>query len=38
MAPGFDPQDLTLGDRAALLAGWPQETVRIAELTRPRHP
>ncbi len=38
LSPGFDAEDLTLGDRAALVAGWPQQATRIAELTRPRRP
>ena len=38
MAPGFDPRDLIIGDRAELVAGWPREAARIAKLTRPHRP
>lgn len=34
MAPGFTEADFTLGERAALLADWPQESDLIACLTR----
>lgn len=34
MAPGFDPDDFTLGQRSELLAGWPEEGERIERLTR----
>jgi uncharacterized protein len=38
MTPGFDPEDLILGERAVLQAGWPAEAQRIAELTRSQRP
>lgn len=34
MAPGFTEADFTLGERASLLSGWPQESDLIAHLTR----
>jgi predicted cupin superfamily sugar epimerase len=34
MAPGYNQADFTLGERAALLAGWPAEAAAIARLTR----
>lgn len=34
MAPGFDPADFELGDRARLIAGWPNATDAIRFLTR----
>lgn len=34
MAPGFDVADYEAGERAALTAAYPQETARIAALTR----
>jgi predicted cupin superfamily sugar epimerase len=34
MAPGFTQDDFTLGERATLLAGWPQESDLITCFTR----
>lgn len=34
MTPGFDPADFTLGERADLIAGWPQAAGAIRALTR----
>lgn len=34
MAPGFDPSDYAPGDRAELLAGWPDAADAIRALTR----
>ena len=34
VAPGFDPADFEVGDRASLTAAWPAHAARIAELTR----
>ena len=34
MAPGFDPADYTIGDRASLISQYPEQTDLITQLTR----